>query len=101
MFLKIVDYFSKWLEVIPVNNTNSKSMIKALQHYFTTHRYPQVTISDNGSVFTSEELTFFVKTNGMKHIKSALSHLATNMCRKSSKDIQNSNEKAERYRIHV
>ena len=59
MFLIIVDSFSKWLEVIPVNNTSSKSTIKALQQCFTTHGYPQVIISDNGSVFSSEEFTFF------------------------------------------
>ena len=78
MFLIIVDSFSKWLEVIPVNNTSSKSTIKVLQQCFTTHGYPQVSISDNGSVFTSDGFTFFVKINGIKHIKSAPYHPATN-----------------------
>ena len=59
---------------------NTKSTIKALQHCFTTHGYPQVIISDNGSVFTSKDFTFFFKTNDMKHIKSAPYHPTTNGC---------------------
>ena len=43
-----------------MNNTSSKSTIKALQHCFTTHGYPQVIISDNGPVLTSDEFAFFV-----------------------------------------
>ena len=43
-----------------MNNTSSKSTIKALQHCFTTHWYPQVIISDNGPVLTSDEFAFFV-----------------------------------------
>ena len=42
-----------------MNNTSSKSTIKALQHCFTTHGYPQVIISD-GPVLTSDEFAFFV-----------------------------------------
>ena len=34
-------------------------------------------------MFTSEELTFFVKIKGIKHIKSALYHPATNGCAES------------------
>ena len=60
MFLIIVDSFSKWWEVIPVNNTSSKFTVKALQHCFTTHGYTQVIISDIRSVFTSEEFAYFV-----------------------------------------
>ena len=78
MFLIIVDSFSKWLEIITVNNTSST--IKALQQCFTIHGYSQVIISDNGSFFTSEEFTFFVKINGIKHIKSAPYQPATNGC---------------------
>lgn len=60
MFVIIRNSFSKWFEVIPMNNTSSKSTIKALQHCFTTHGYPQVIISDNGPVLTSDEFAFFV-----------------------------------------
>ena len=63
-----------------MNNTSSKSTIKTLQHCFTTFWYLQVIILDNGSVFTSEKFTFFGKTNGMRHIKSAPYHPAANDC---------------------
>ena len=63
-----------------MSNKSSKPTIKTLQNCFTTHGYLQVVISDNGSVFTSEEFSFFVKTSGMKHIKSASYHPANNKC---------------------
>lgn len=71
---------SKWLKAIIGNNTSSTSTIKSLQHCFITHRFSQVTISDNRSVYTSEKCAIFVKTSGMKHIKSAPYHPAANIC---------------------
>ena len=105
MFVIIRNSFSKCFEVIPINNTSSKSTIKALQHCFTTHGYPQVIISDNGPVFTSDEFAFFCcETSEMKHIKSAPFHPATNGCAekavrtfkvtmKKLKDIQSMSER--------
>ena len=80
MFLIVIDSYSKWLEVISVKHANSLSTIKALKHCFTTHGYPQVTISDNGSAFTSDEFELFLKNSGIKHIKSAPYHPSTNGC---------------------
>ena len=71
---------SKWLKAIIGNNTSSTSTIKSLQHCFITHRFSQVTISDNRSVYTSEKCAIFVKTSGMKHIKSPSYHPAINGC---------------------
>ena len=79
MFSVAVDS-SKWLKAIIGNNSSSTSTIKSLQNYFITHRFSQVTILDNRPVYTSEEFEFFVKTSGMKHIKSAPYHPAINRC---------------------
>ena len=80
MFLIVIDSYSKWLEVISVKHANSLSTIKVLKHCFTTHGYPQVIISDNGSAFTSDEFELFLKNSGIKHIKSAPYHPSTNGC---------------------
>ena len=80
MFLIVIDSYSKWLEVISVKHANSLSTIKALKHCFTTHGYPQVIISDNGSAFKSDEFELFLKISGIKHIMSAPYHPSTNGC---------------------
>lgn len=45
---------------------------------FATHGLPEKLLSDNGSNFTSDEFGQFLKMNGIKHIKTALYHLASN-----------------------
>ena len=39
---------------------------------------PEVIISDNGIAFTSQEFQAFVKQNGIKHVKTAAYHSASN-----------------------
>ena len=77
-------------------------MIKALKHCFTMQRYQQVFISDNGSVFTSEKFAFFVKTCGMKHIKSGPYHPETTACaERAVRTFKTMTKKPERYRVHI
>ena len=45
---------------------------------FTTHGIPESIVSDNVTVFASEEFTEFVTMNGILHIRSAPYHPATN-----------------------
>ena len=67
MFLVIIDTHSKWLEVLPVNNATTATTIEQLLNVFTTHGLPNTIVSDNGSAFTSDEFTNFVKQNGIEH----------------------------------
>ena len=68
MFLVIVDAHSKWLEVLSVSNATTVT-IKLLLNVFTTHGLlPNTIVSDNGSVFTSDEYTQFVNISGLHHI---------------------------------
>ena len=69
MLLVIVDAHSKWLEVLPVSNATTTVTIEQLLNVFTTHGLPNTIVSDNGSVFTSDEFTQFVKQNGIEHIR--------------------------------
>ena len=53
-------------------------MIEMLRNMFATHGLPESLVTDNGSVFTSEEFGQFVQLNGVKHIKSAPYHSVSN-----------------------
>ena len=78
MFLVIIDAHSKWLEVLPVNNATTATTIEQLLNVFTTHGLPNTIVSDNGSVFTSDEFSNFMKQNGIEHIRTSPYHPASN-----------------------
>ena len=78
MFLVGIDAYSKWLEIHRMNSTTSASTIQKLREVFSIHGLPDTIVSDNGTNFTSDEFETFLSANGIKHIKSAPYHPATN-----------------------
>ena len=66
------------MEVQPVCSATSSNTISALRTIFAIFGFPAILVSDNGSVFTSEEFRVFIKRNGIRHLTSAPYHLATN-----------------------
>ena len=78
MFLVIVDSHSKWLEVRIVQSVTSSSTIQELRSVFATHGLPEIIVSDNGTAFTSSEFQEFTSKNGIRHIKTAPYHPASN-----------------------
>ena len=78
MFFIVVDAHSKWPEVISMSSTTAQSTIEVLRSLFSRYGLPEQLVSDNGAQFTSEEFTQFMKVNGIKHIRSAPYHPATN-----------------------
>ena len=78
MWLIVVDAHSKWPEVIPMATTTAAKTIECLREIFARHGLPEQLVSDNGPQFTSDEFAHFLKTNGIKHIRSAPYHPATN-----------------------
>ena len=78
MFLVVVDSHSKWPEVIPMTSTSAARTIERLRKLFATHGLPEQLVSDNGSESTSDEFRTFMRNNGIKHIRSAPHHPATN-----------------------
>ena len=70
-FLILVIHTPKWIEVKPVNNATSTVTIDQLRSIFATHGIPEMLVTENGSVFTSEEFEKFTKQNGIHHVKSA------------------------------
>ena len=78
MFLVLVDAHSKWLEVVPVSAATSMVTIEKLRTIFATHGLPERIVTDNGSVFTSEEFENFLHGNGIAHTRTAPYHPASN-----------------------
>ncbi|XP_051962904.1 uncharacterized protein K02A2.6-like [Xyrauchen texanus] len=78
MFLVVVDAHSKWPEVHVMDSTTSSKTIQVLRGLFSRYGIPETLVSDNGPQFTSEEFGSFLKTNGVKHVRSAPFHPATN-----------------------
>ena len=74
----LVDAHSKWLEVVPVSAATSTATIKKLRAIFVTHGLPERIVTDNGTVFTSEEFENFLHQNGIAHTRTATYHPASN-----------------------
>ncbi|XP_021364454.1 uncharacterized protein K02A2.6-like [Mizuhopecten yessoensis] len=78
MFLVVIDSHSKWMEAFPMKTSTSTATIEKLRVAFATHGLPEMIVSDNGSCFTSQEFDNFMKENGIRHVRSAPYHPASN-----------------------
>ena len=78
MILLVVDAATKWVEAIVVSSTNSAATIAALRSVFSRFGLPRTLVSDNGTSFTSQEFTDFVKKCGIIHVRTAPYHPQSN-----------------------
>ena len=78
LYLLVLDAFSKWIEVHIVNSTSSEVTIEKLHTIFSIHGLPEQIVSDNTTLFTSQEFQHFTKSNGIKHILTSSYHPASN-----------------------
>jgi hypothetical protein len=70
--LAIMDYFTKWVEAIPMKSVTSKDVINFIkEHVIQRFRIPQTIMTDGGSVFISKEFRKFVADVGIKLIRSS------------------------------
>jgi transposase InsO family protein len=67
-YLVVVDYFSRWPEVVKLTSTTSKGVIEALKSIFSRHGTPQVLMSDNGPQYSSQEFAEFSRVYNFSHI---------------------------------
>ena len=75
----ILDAYSKWAEVQMMgSNTQTTRTIEVLRGIFASYGLPEQLVSDNGPQFVSEEFRRFTREYGIKHIRSAPYHPATN-----------------------
>ena len=78
MILVLIYAYSKWIEAHVVSSSTSEVTIEHLSQIFAIHGLPKSIVSDNGSCFTSEAFSKFVKQNGIQHIRTAPYHPASN-----------------------
>ena len=78
LILVLVDSHSKWVEAWVVGSGTSTVTIEKLRSAFSRFGLPETLVTDNGSAFTSAEFAAFVRRNGIRHIRSAPYHPATN-----------------------
>ena len=66
-YVLIVDYFSRYPEVIKLTTTTSQSVILAMKSVFSRHGIPEIVQSDNGPQYSSEEFSQFAIAYGFYH----------------------------------
>ena len=77
-FLILVDSYSNWLDVIPVQSTDFCSIEIALLKFFSNNGFCEYLISDGGPPFNSQNFADFCEKRGIKHILSPAYHAQSN-----------------------
>ena len=67
----VVDYFSRYPEIVKMRSTTSKATIEALKSIFARHGIPETLISDNGPQYSSKEFAEFAKSYDFCHVTSS------------------------------
>ncbi|XP_037270275.2 uncharacterized protein LOC119161872 [Rhipicephalus microplus] len=70
-FLVVVDYRSRYPEVLTLRSTSAGTVISAIKSTFARHGIPVTVVSDNGPQFFCKAFEDFAKTYGFKHVTSS------------------------------
>ena len=70
-YLIVVDYFSRYPEVVKLTSTTSVSIINILKSIFARHGIPSTLITDNGPQFSSREFQKFASVYSFQHLTSS------------------------------
>lgn len=110
-FLIVTDYFSKWIEIIPIKTKQSLNIIECLKTVFATHGIPKTIICDN-MPFASNEFAkfsqiwnFVIKTSSPTYARSngqaeKAVHIAKMLIKKAREDGKDLNYALLEYRNH-
>jgi hypothetical protein len=77
-FLVVVDAYSKWPEIFPVNSPTTATTVLELRRLFSRFGTPETIVSDNGSQFTSSAFAGFCQEYGVTHVRSPPFHPQSN-----------------------
>jgi IS30 family transposase len=70
--LVATNYFTKWVEAIPLKTVTSKNMIDFIkEHIIYQFGIPQNITTDQGTMFTSEEFEEFATSMGIEFLNSS------------------------------
>ena len=72
MYLLVVDYYSRFMEVQKLNSTTSTSVITHLKSLSARFGIPAEMVTDNGLQFASNEMKEFSDSYGFWHITTSL-----------------------------
>ena len=70
-YLVMVDYYSRWIEVLHVKSTTTAACVVKMMDVFARLGFPDEIESDNGPQFASSEFRSFVESNRITHITSS------------------------------
>ena len=70
--------YSKWLEILPVSDANSKETIQKLRVVFATYGLPEQCVTDNGSHSRSVDFEQLLQRNGIKQLRTSPYHPPSN-----------------------
>ena len=70
-YIVIVDYFSRYPEIMKLTSTTSLSIISALKGIFARHGIPETVVSDNGPQYSSQEFAEFAQAYSFHHVTSS------------------------------
>lgn len=78
VYLLVIDYYSKYVDVLYLKDESSTTTIKALKTCFTHWGIPKTVRSDGGPQYKSEIFNKFSKEWNFEHIKSSPTHAPSN-----------------------
>ncbi|XP_065224345.1 uncharacterized protein K02A2.6-like [Planococcus citri] len=76
--LILVDAYSKWVEVYPMQSITTEKVIECFVECFSRFGNPTVLISDNAPQFVSSEMSTYLRSIGVKHVTSPPFHPQSN-----------------------
>ncbi|XP_043206001.1 uncharacterized protein K02A2.6-like [Amphibalanus amphitrite] len=74
----VCDSHTKWVEAIIMPTTSAGRTVEELRELFARFGIPDQVVTDNGPQFTSTEFGIFLSNNGVRHIRTAPYHPASN-----------------------
>ena len=77
-YIIIVDYFSRYIELIELRSQTAESVINAIKSVFARHGIPSVCVSDNGPWFAASQFRLFATEYGFQHRTSSPSFAQSN-----------------------